>query len=102
MGHPESPLFIAGQVGAAAGLKDPRKTVENFFKRRQGGQGIRLVDLTPGDFEGTWITKSVKTRNWRVIWMMPAPLAYEMLHRCYESKSEPFRNWVNETLKEIA
>lgn len=102
VGHPEHELlFRARQVVEAVGLPNPAKTVENFFKRRQNYKGIRLRDLDRTQLNGTWITTNGNDRNNGAGYMVPAPLAYEMLQRCYDKRVDTFRKFVNKTLREV-
>lgn len=96
IGHPEHDLlFIATQVGRAAGLKSPHSSVSNYKRLTKnndiewaslGSLGISLHDSCRGFPQTMPHTTALFTEG----------QAYQMLLRGHAPASEPFRKWVTE------
>ncbi|WP_200992812.1 BRO-N domain-containing protein [Pseudomonas cichorii] len=105
VGHPEHELlFVATQVGHAAGLKDATGSTKQSLRtmQRQGQKGgIQLKELINKPEFSSALTDAIciaalKVPRWRDMWFMGEESLYAMLLRGHSPKSEPFRRWVTE------
>jgi prophage antirepressor-like protein len=97
VGHPEHDLlFIATQVGRAAGLADPKRLTQ--ATKGQDGT-LQLRGLAP-KVENLATIELYKTHGKRYMdaWLFPEPVVYQMLLRGHAPASEPFRKWVTEVV----
>lgn len=95
VGHPEHELlFVATQVGRAAGLIDPSTSIRQIKKRHSTGH-VQLASLTvqltgslPKEPNGCAIRVTTV--------LLDESVVYDMLLRGRAPASEPFRKWVHE------
>lgn len=93
VGHPEHELlFVATQVGKAAGLKSPSASLSMYLKANE---------ITKGVLRAAEVFKEVEdVPNKRVIqattWLTTEAVVYKMLLASVAPQSEPFRKWVTE------
>ncbi|VEI69249.1 Bro-N domain-containing protein [Serratia rubidaea] len=86
-GHPDFELlFVASQVAAAAGLKNPSNQASVMAKR---GKSIKVCNL-PSKYRN-----SVGALHAN-LWLFDESTVYLMLMRGHAPQSEPFRKWVTE------
>lgn len=93
VGHPEHELlFVATQVGKAAGLKSPSASLSLYLSTNKITEGVmRAYDVFK-------VVKDVP--NKRVIqattWLATESVVYKMLLASTAPQTEPFRKWVTE------
>ncbi|MGV8736322.1 MAG: BRO-N domain-containing protein [Pseudomonas asiatica] len=93
VGHPEHDLlFVATQVGKAAGLKAPSASLSLYLSTNKITEGVmRAYDVFK-------VVKDVP--NKRVIqattWLATESVVYKMLLASTAPQTEPFRKWVTE------
>lgn len=96
-GHPEHDiLFIATQVGWAAGLKNP-KTRTASARRRANGAGYMQVKSLVSNPD-TLRPDRAHAPTWASAWLTTEAATYEMLLRGHAPAPEPFRKWVTEVV----
>lgn len=89
-GHPEYELlFVASQVAAAAGLKNPSHAVSSFIKTSHEINAFKLSWLEGGL---SLVDRRLQGRSW----VMDETTTYRMLLKGIAPQSEPFRKWVTE------
>jgi prophage antirepressor-like protein len=95
IGHPEHDLlFVATQVGRAAGLKDPGSSIRTSKRRLPTGT-VALSSLTA--LSAVSLPKEPNGCSLRVTTvLMPESTVYDMLLKGRAPQSEPFRKWVTE------
>lgn len=94
IGHPDhAVLFLASQVAAAAGLKNPKQSATQYRKVSSTEGSLKIKDLGP-------LVHNLCTMNtyprWKEQWLIAEGAAYRMLLRGHAPQSEPFRKWVTE------
>lgn len=95
VGHPEHELlFVATQVGRAAGLIDPGSSIRTSKRRLPNGT-VALSSLTA--LSAVSLPKEPNGCSLRVTTvLMPESTVYDMLLKGRAPQSEPFRKWVTE------
>lgn len=98
MGHPEHDLlFIATQVARAAGLKNPKQSVNDLRSLRKDKPGSQLSALVQENFTSLPLDGNGRAIRKTTIMFSEAE-TYRMLLRGHAPASEPFRKWVTEVV----
>lgn len=93
VGHPEHELlFVASQVGRAAGLKAPSESLSIYLKANNVSDGVLRAE------EVLKVVKDVPNRRaiQRNTWLTTESVVYKMLLASVAPQTEPFRKWVTE------
>jgi Prophage antirepressor len=94
-GHPDHDLlFVANQVARAAGLKDPKSSVQ-LVKMAHGN--VQAKDLKVEDSSLLEVLKAAGGgRRWADSWMFTEANVYRMLMRANTDKALAFQKWLSE------
>lgn len=93
VGHPEHDLlFVATQVGRAAGLKNPSELISRLGSTKFKGEAMKLGALGVSAEYTETLGANVQAKSW----MFAESHVYQMLLRGHAPASEPFRKWVTE------
>ncbi|MGE6661849.1 BRO-N domain-containing protein [Pseudomonas sp. NPDC077408] len=97
MGHPEHDLlFIATQVAQAAGLKNPKQSIQDLRALKSAPKpGVHLSTLVQENFTSLPLDGKGRAIRKTTIMFTEAE-TYRMLLRGHAPASEPFRKWVTE------
>lgn len=93
VGHPDHDLlFIAKQVGEAAGLVDARQHLRKIAAKMTH---LRVSEAI-GANQAPVRPEGIHAPTWPKMFLFPEDTVYQMLLRGHAPASEPFRKWVTE------